>query len=166
MLPKPWGRTVILRNGVLTTKKSLTVFILIPLLLLAARAGASQKAGRKMSKPSDARGRVALGAWGGRHVSLNVRADGASLEYDCARGTVDGPPDLDAEGRFDWKGTHLREGPGPIRLGRSPRSRPARYTGRVTGKEMSLTVTLTDTSQEVGTYKLARGSEGFIRKCR
>ncbi len=149
------------------TKKTVTVFIILPLLLLvAAQAGANQKAGRKMSKHSDTSRRVKAGNWGGQHVRLHVRADGASVEYDCARGTIDGTPELDAEGRFDWKGTHLREGPGPIRVGKSPRARPARYTGQVKGDEMSLTLTLTDTSQEVGTYKLTRGSEGFIRKCR
>ena len=114
---------------------------------------------------SGASGRVASCVWGGQHVRMNVRADGAGIEYDCAHGTIDGTFEW-CEGRFDVKGTHVRESPGPIRVGQSPRSRPARYTGRVGGDEMSLTLTLTDTSQEVGTYTLTRGSEGSLRKCR
>ncbi|MCA1634525.1 MAG: hypothetical protein LC802_12730 [Acidobacteria bacterium] len=204
------------------TTKTLTIFILIPLLLAAqsqgdscrsrpssnaaqtngkrgaradanreaksspsknaARPGANQTAGNEMSNSSNtgtgnssnkpehpttgASGRVASGVWGGQHIRMNVRADGASVEYDCAHGTIDETLELDNEGRFDAKGTHVREGPGPIRVGKLPRSRPARYTGRVGGDEMSLTLTLTDTSQEIGTYTLTRGSEGFIRKCR
>ncbi len=155
----------------------------------AARQGASRSAGKESSRRagkemSDAskpetgssaeperpsqgsQGRVASGVWGGDHVRMTVGADGASIEYDCARGTIDGVLELDGEGRFDWKGTHVREGPGPIRVGKPPPSRPARYTGNVSGEEMSLTLALTDTSQQIGTYKLTRGSEGFIRKCR
>ncbi len=148
----------------------------------AAQTGTNQRVGSEMNNSSNtgtgnssnkperpspgASGRVASGVWGGEHVRMNVRADGASIEYDCAHGTIDETLELDAEGRFDAKGTHVREGPGPIRVGKLPPSRPARYTGRVSGDEMSLTLTLTDTSQVVGTYTLTRGSEGFIRKCR
>ena len=68
-------------------------------------------------------------------------------------------------GRFDVIGRHVRETPGPIRLGRTPPPRPARYVGKVTGGEMTLTVTLTDTPEEIGSFTLVRGSEGRIRKC-
>jgi len=148
----------------------------------AAQTGTNQRVGSEMNNSSNTgtgnssnkperpspgvSAWVASGVWGGEHVRMNVRADGASIEYDCAHGTIDETLELDAEGRFDAKCTHVREGPGPIRVGKLPPSRPARYTGRVGGDEMSLTLTLTDTSQVVGTYTLTRGSEGFIRKCR
>jgi hypothetical protein len=104
--------------------------------------------------------------WGGDHIRVVVREGGADIEYDCAHGTMDAPLDADGDGRFDVAGKHVREGPGPIRLGKTPPSRPARYTGKITGRTMTLTVTLTDTSQEVGSFTLTRGSEGLIRKCR
>lgn len=104
--------------------------------------------------------------WGGDHVRVVVREGGADVEYDCAHGTMDAPLDLDDAGRFDVAGRHVREGPGPIRVGKTPPGRPARYTGRVSGRTMTLTVTLTDTSQEVGSFTLTRGREGRVRKCR
>jgi hypothetical protein len=106
------------------------------------------------------------GAWGGEHVRLVVREGGADIEYDCAHGTMDGPLRLDGAGRFEVGGTHVREGPGPIRLNLPRASRPARYTGTVEGDRMTLTVTLTDKSERVGTFTLARGSEGRVWKCR
>jgi hypothetical protein len=72
---------------------------------------------------------------------------------------------LDSEGRFDARGTFTREG-GSIRVGIPRVRRAARYEGQVSGQRLSLTVTLTDTSQTVGTFTLTRGSEGQLRKCR
>lgn len=109
---------------------------------------------------------VAAGTWGGARVRLEVREGGAEIEYDCAHGTIDAPLALDAGGRFEARGTHVREGPGPIRLNVPRVTRPARYAGAVTGDEMTLTVTLSDRAQEVGTFTLTRGSEGQLRKCR
>ena len=127
-------------------------------------------ASNKPERPSTgASARVASGVWGGEHVRLNVRADGASIEYDCANGTIDEPLDLDAGGRFDAKGTHVREGPGPIRVGKLP---PVvrRVTRRVGGDEMSLTLTLTDTSQESARTRSRGGvkasSESVVDVCR
>ena len=34
---------------------------------------------------------VALGSWGGSHVSMEVTSEGARLEYDCAVGVIDEP---------------------------------------------------------------------------
>lgn len=109
---------------------------------------------------------VPLGTWGGEHIRIIVNADGASVEYDCAHGTLVGTLILNAENKFTITGSHMREGPGPIRIGITRKSRPARYEGKVTGDDMTLTVTLTDTDDEVGTFTLRRGSEGRLRKCR
>ena len=110
--------------------------------------------------------RVEAGTWGGRHIQLQVRADGAGIEYDCANGAITGALELDAEGRFDLKGTHTQEHGGPARVDEDPDSHPARYEGRDSGQTMTLTVTLTDTNERVGTFTLTLGSEGRIFKCR
>lgn len=110
--------------------------------------------------------RVARGTWGGAHIRMEVRADGADIEYDCAHGTIDAPLDTDSEGRFDVAGTHVREGGGPIRIGKPTPGQRARYAGRVSEKEMTLTVTLSDTSKQVGTFTLTHDSEGRLWKCR
>ena len=43
------------------------------------------------------------------HVTDRV----ASLDFDCARGTIEGPITPNEQGRFDVPGTSVREGPGP-----------------------------------------------------
>lgn len=105
------------------------------------------------------------GAWGGAHISLQVASGDATLEYDCAHGSIDGPLRTDRDGRFDVTGTHVLEHGGPVRQGEPPDAHPARYTGRTDGREMTLTVTLTDTGQRIGTFSLVRGQAGRILRC-
>lgn len=117
-------------------------------------------------KPKRAVERVVTpGGWGGAHIRLAVTEGGATVEYDCAHGSIDERLTLDSEGRFDARGTFVREG-GSIRVGINRVTRPARYVGRLEGRQLTLTVTLTDTSQTIGAYTLTRGSEGRLRKCR
>ena len=112
--------------------------------------------------------RVDAGMWGGNHVRLDVRENGAEVEYDCGRGEISVALTLSKDRRFDVRGTFTREGPGPIRVGRRPTSRPARYEGQIKDATLTLKVTLTDTdpSQDIGTFTLTRGSEGRLWKCR
>ncbi len=104
--------------------------------------------------------------WGGEHVRIEFNDGEARVEFDCAHGSITDPLKTDSEGRFSLNGTYVREGPGPIRRNVPRVSQPARYSGTIKGEEMSLTLTLTNTSQEIGTFTLTRGSEGLIRKCR
>jgi hypothetical protein len=108
---------------------------------------------------------VALGVWGGEHVSLVVTDAGGALEYDCAHGTINPPLVTDSSGRFDLLGTHTREHGGPIRIDEKPDVHPARYTGTTDGQTMALTVALTDSTAPVGTFTLTRGRIGRIVKC-
>jgi hypothetical protein len=138
----------------------------------ASRADAGQRRvkshGRARRKKivREKEGDVAEGLWGGAHVRLNVREDGAGLEFDCARGEISAPFKTDAEGRFDLPGTFTRQSPGPIRIGITPSAQPARYSGRVEGETMTLSLKLTGTDKALDTYTLTRGSEGRLRKCR
>jgi hypothetical protein len=109
---------------------------------------------------------TAEGIWGGPHVRLSMSEEGIQIEFDCAHGTINTPLVTDAQGRFDRLGTFVREGPGPIRVGRTPGARSARYSGRIEGKTMTLNVNLTEPDQPLGTYTLAQGSEGRLWKCR
>jgi hypothetical protein len=72
---------------------------------------------------------------------------------------------LDDDARFDVTGVHVRERGGPVRRGDQPARHPARYTGHLDGNTMTLTVTLTDTNQEVGTFTLSYDTEPKIFKC-
>ena len=109
---------------------------------------------------------IADGTWGGPHIQLIVQNGGATIEYDCANGSIAGPLKLDSRGRFSLSGKHLREHGGPIRIGEENKAMAARYTGRVEGTRMTLTVTLVNSKGQMGTYDLTRGSEGRVFKCR
>lgn len=104
------------------------------------------------------------GVWGGDHIRFEVTKDGAGIEYDCAHGTVSGRIVVDAEGRFSVAGTHYREHGGPVREGEGSNGQPVRFTGRVGGSLMSLTVTRG--RETIGTYTLTRDSAGRVFKCR
>jgi hypothetical protein len=115
--------------------------------------------------PSPAAGALSSGHWGGDHAGLVIGLTGASVEYDCAHGTIDVPFALGASGEFDLRGTHDREHGGPVREDEVPDRHPARYQGTVKGESMTMTVTLTDTGQTIGTFNLRRGSNPNVFKC-
>ena len=94
------------------------------LVLLIVSSAASRP--RKMQ-------RLPTGTWGGSHVRIEVGTRSATIDYDCANGTIDGPFTIDSKGRFTWRGTHNREHPGPIRIDEQPGSRPAIYSGWIKG---------------------------------
>lgn len=106
------------------------------------------------------------GTWGGEHISLEVTESGARVEYDCAHGTIGRRIVPDAKGRFDVPGTYVEESGGPVREGAQPKSYAARYTGRVSGERMTVTVTRGDTRKVIGKFTLVRGREPELFKCR
>jgi hypothetical protein len=108
--------------------------------------------------------RVPVGSWGGDHVGLEVAQADAQVEFDCARGTLEGPLRLDSRGRFDVNGTYVQERGGPEREGEE-RGRPARYSGTCDGRTLTLTIRLTEPKQTLGPYRLTRGATPSLRKC-
>ncbi len=109
---------------------------------------------------------IASGTWGGPHIQMSVANGSATIEYDCANGSITGPLRIDSRSRFTLSGKHVREHGGPIRVGEDRSGVPARYTGWTDGKTMKLTVTLVNPKTELGTFELTRGTEGRVRKCR
>lgn len=105
------------------------------------------------------------GAWGGEHARLTVEAASAAIEFDCAHGALDVPILLDRNGRFDVPGVFVRERGGPVRLDDPPDSHPARYVGTTDGRSLTLTVTLLDSVQNMGTYTLVLGMPPRLVKC-
>jgi hypothetical protein len=96
---------------------------------------------------------------------MEVSDSGAEISYDCAHGSITEKIVLDAEGHFSARGRHLRERPGPIRVGDDRSGQAASYRGTVTGDTMNLTVTLTDSRETVGTFTLTHGKPGRLRRC-
>ncbi len=109
---------------------------------------------------------IPTGNWGGSSIRIDIEGNTATIEYDCANGTITGPLKIDRSGKFSLKGTHLREHPGPTRLNDERRGEPALFSGWTDGKKMTLTVKLINSNQEIGTFTLLHGQEGRIRKCR
>ena len=108
---------------------------------------------------------IIIGDWGGEHVQLELEEAGGTLEYDCAHGTIDPGWTLTDDGEFTGIGEHVIEHGGPVREGEVLPARPASYDGTVEGDNMSLTVTLSDSAQVIGTFQLQRGSDGQLVRC-
>ena len=137
---------MLIRNGILAGSL---------VLLLVSFPATAQRKTRSM----------ASGLWGGQHIRVNVSGKSATIEYDCAQGTIAGPLLLDSKGRFKLHGTHLREHGGPIRADETVNGRSAVYTGSISGGRMTMTVKLTGTNETVGTFSLTHGDEGRVFKC-
>ncbi|RMD92672.1 MAG: hypothetical protein D6813_05535 [Calditrichaeota bacterium] len=103
--------------------------------------------------------------WGGPHIELHVLGDSASVEYDCAHGTIQEPLRPDRRGQFSAQGIHVLEHGGPVREGEPLDKHPAKYKGWTDGQTMTLSIILTDTGEPVGTFKLTRNQAGKLMKC-
>ena len=108
--------------------------------------------------------RLPTGTWGGQHIRMEVDATSATIDYDCATGTIAGPFKLDSKGHFSWRGRHVTEHGGPIRRDEDSNGQPATYSGSVHGDTMTLIVSVGD--REVDRYTLQRGSSGRVFKCK
>lgn len=108
---------------------------------------------------------VVTGEWGGLHLGLVATEAGADLEYDCASGRIVVAVRPDGGGRFSVAGIHFPGHGGPIRIDEEQIRRPARFDGTVRGDRMTLTVTLTDTQEVLGTFTLVRGASPHVIKC-
>jgi hypothetical protein len=109
---------------------------------------------------------VPVGLWGGEHISMEVTERGARVEYDCAHGTIDERIVTDRRGRFNVRGTYVEEHGGPVREKERLNSYPVRFTGRIRGKKMEVTVTRSDTKKTIGSFTLVHGQEPSLVKCR
>ena len=105
------------------------------------------------------------GTWGGEHIGVMVSDSSATLEYDCAHGTIDEPIIPDEDGNYEVSGVHIIEHGGPIRSDEVPDEHPALYKGHIVGNQMTLILVLTDTDTEVDTFSLSRGVNPLIYKC-
>lgn len=108
---------------------------------------------------------AARGDWGGEHISLKLTDGGGSFELDCAHGTIDEPLSTGGDGSFDVRGRFVAERGGPEVKGERPESHPARFTGRVDGKRMTMRIVLTGSGEPVGDFSLEHGKDPHITKC-
>lgn len=116
------------------------------------------------ANPDAPTGALPSSEWGGEHMVLSIGDTIATVEYDCAHGTITLPIML-AEGEFSALGTYTQEHGGPVREGEQVTPLPARYRGRVFGDRMSVTVLLTEEKRVIGSFELTRGNAGRVFKC-
>jgi hypothetical protein len=133
------------------------LLVLVSLVLLVVFSVAARP--RRMQ-------RLQTGTWGGPHIRIEIGPRSATIDYDCANGTIDAPFTLDSKGRFSWRGIHNREHGGPSRIDEQANGRPAVYSGSIKGDTMALTVKSADTGDVIGTYTLTRGAAGRVFKCK
>ena len=121
--------------------------------------------GGGIDAPSD-RTPVPPGTWGGKGIQMTVTSTGATIEYDCAAGTVDERLLADGAGNFAAAGTHAFGQGGPREKGdRPPKPHAARYEGTRMGSEMRLTVSLPELGRTVGEFTLELGHRGSLDRC-
>jgi hypothetical protein len=104
---------------------------------------------------------VVTGTWGGENAGLIADDTSAHVHIGCTYGNVHQEIVSDASGRFDVPGEQNITAH-PVDLGVL---HPARFSGRVLGGRMTLTVTLTDTAVTVGPVQLAYGKEPRMGPC-
>ena len=109
---------------------------------------------------------VQSGTWAGQHIVMDVTSAGATVEFDCAHGTLDAPLTLDSRERFDVAGSFTPERGGPTRGDQSSRTVPARYTGSLKDSTLTVTVELAESKENVGVFTLRHGARPRLFKCK
>lgn len=106
-----------------------------------------------------------IGAWGGDHISMIIDKGGAEIEFDCAHGRIDGAFSVGADGAFDLSGVWSPEHGGPVRQGEETQSKPARYSGKITGDAMTLSIATASPSASFGAFALEKNRAPNLFKC-
>ncbi|HEY7529884.1 MAG TPA: hypothetical protein VIC56_04335 [Gemmatimonadota bacterium] len=108
-----------------------------------------------------ASGPVLRGEWGGEGAVLRASEDPARLDFGCVVGLVRGGIRLDDDGFFARRGAVSLNGP----LG--PDVHPATFSGRVTGRRMTMNVQLAPGGPEIvfGPLTLERDRPGSLPLC-
>ena len=101
------------------------------------------------------------GTWGGENAGLIATDSSAHVHIGCTLGETRGPIRVDADGRFEVEGTYNVDAY-PVDRGIT---HPARFSGRVVGNSMTLSVALTDTARVLGPVTLVYGKEPRMGVC-
>jgi hypothetical protein len=88
-------------------------------------------------------GALPLGNWGSDGAGMIVGDTAMHLHIKCTYGDVSGRVPVDANGRFDVAGSYMLRAY-PIAVGPTL---PARFSGRLSGANATITVTVNDTVQ-------------------
>ncbi len=101
------------------------------------------------------------GTWGGENAGLIASDTVAHVHIGCTLGYTKGRIRVTLDGSFEATGTYNVDAY-PIDRGIV---HPARFSGRVSGKSMTLTVVLTDDGRQLGPVSLVLGKEPVMGPC-
>lgn len=101
------------------------------------------------------------GTWGGENAGLIVSDSSVHVHIGCTLGDAIGPIRPDPDGRFEVSGTYNVDAY-PVDRGIV---HPARFSGRIAGQTMTLSVALTDTTLQLGPVTLVYGKEPKMGPC-
>ena len=101
------------------------------------------------------------GTWGGDNAGLIATDTVAHIHIGCTLGYTKSRIVVSADGSFEATGTYNVDAY-PIDRGII---HPARFSGRVSGKTMTLTVVLTDDGRQFGPVTLVNGKEPVMGPC-
>ena len=108
---------------------------------------------------------VKRGIWGGRGISFVVEKNSSLIDLDCGKAAISSRLRARKDGKFSAIGIMTRSGPGPVMRDAPPRAQRVRFEGRVSGKQMTVKVTLADSGDLVGDYTLGRGAQSELTRC-
>jgi hypothetical protein len=110
--------------------------------------------------------KVAQGIWGGDHLAVTVRDDGADLEFDCAVGQITGALTIDRKGEFRVQGLYRHDRPARMSADNPGNDQETQviYTGRLKGTELEISVTLPGNEQP-SVFRVFQGREAHLAKC-
>jgi hypothetical protein len=110
-------------------------------------------------------GALPLGNWGGDSAGVIVGDTAMHLHLKCTFGDVSGRVPVGADGLFDVAGSYMLRAY-PITIGPSV---PARFTGRLQGANVTITVTVNDTVEHktvvLGPVTATYGKEAHLWPC-
>ena len=132
-------------------------------LCLAAVALACSSAATTTVPPFD--GNLPLGNWGGENAGMIVSDTAMHVHIGCTYGDVSGRVPVGTAGQFDVAGSYMLRAY-PIAIGPTV---PARFTGRLDGAKVTITVTVTDTVKDttvvLGPVTVTYGAEAKLGPC-
>ena len=103
--------------------------------------------------------------WGGQDVRLQITAQGATVEFDCADGKILEPISADAKGEFTAHGTYTPSPRGPMRKNPPPRDISAVYKGTISGDTMHLQLSVENKEIQLPLFTLMKGKDGHLVRC-
>jgi len=102
------------------------------------------------------------GQWAGDRLRLSITAQGARIEMDCATGTINGPLQPAADGKWAASGTFEQHQGGPQRADVVPAA--ARFSGEIKSGVMQLTI-LPQGASQTQIYTLREGASVKLVRC-